>query len=130
MDENCTLEEFIKYKQNSFYGFDGLHDSNTIVPPCHIYKLYAEDFFFNEEENTLTLNIGKYYDKKLEYLLTSLFIPLDELSFDLGKYIKYSKTKLVLNNTIENLNDNFFSTVYSFFEKLELKPIYIGIWEK
>ena len=95
---NIQFQEFITRKQDNYYGFDGLHDSNISTPPCHVYKLHKEDFTFDEKENAITLNIGEYYDKKLKYLLNSLFIPLDELQFDLGKYIKLNNIKLILNN--------------------------------
>lgn len=129
MHQIHTFQDFLNSKQDSFYGFDGLHNQNISVPPCPIYKLYAKDFFYNEKEKTLTLNIGNYYNKKLDYLLKSLFVPLDELHFDLVNYIKSNNITLTLNNDYQNLNDYFFSTVYSFFQKTGIQPLFTGIWK-
>lgn len=128
MDDITTIKEFVSKKQNGFYGFDGLHDGNVYVPPTTIHKLWEKDFYYVEKKKTIYLNIGAYHDKKPDYLLESLFIPLHELSFDLIENMKKENVKLILNNEISNLDDSFYDMVYAFFKKIDFEPIYKGVW--
>lgn len=125
-----NFHDFIESRQDSYYGFEGLHDTGVCVPPTNIYKLLKIDFSYDESENVLVLNIGNYLDKKIEHLLESLFIPMDELHFDLGTYIKQNKIRLVLVNNIRSLNQEFLCVIRDIFVNLEIRPIYEGEWNE
>jgi len=125
-----NFHDFIESRQDSYYGFEGLHDTGVCVPPTNIYKLQKTDFRYDENENVLVLNVGNYFDKRIERLLESLFIPLDELHFDLGTYIKQNKIRLVLINNIRSADQEFYSVIRDFFINLKIQPIYEGVWDE
>lgn len=123
------FEDFIEYCQDNFYGFDGLHDSHVKVPPCPVYKLYKEDFYYDKENKSIYLNIGNYASKKLDYLLKTLFVQFDELSIDFLKQIKEQNITLILINRIVNQNPEFFETIDMFFKDKDIKIEKQGIWK-
>ena len=125
--EEKDIEEYVESRKENFYGFDGLHDTNVNVPPCHIYKFHKEDISF--ENNTITINIGNYANKKLDYLLKQLFIPRDEMCFDLKKAMETNNTKLILFNNIGNQSKNFFDYINEFFKDYAIDIEKQGIWE-
>lgn len=134
MDRIKSLKQYFdeKISGNKFwYGFTGLNDYKKVGYgiPDNVYCLHEEDFLYNQDENKIIFNIGKYSEKKIDFLLKSIFIPLDEMSFDLIQEIKNNKTKLILVNKIKNQTDDFYNLVYKFFSDIDYTPEYKGEWK-
>lgn len=123
------IQDFIKEQKGNYYGFDGLgnYDNGYPEPPCHVYELKKEDISFNN--NTITIDIGNYANKKLDYLLKQLFIPRNEMCFDLKKAMETNNTKLILFNNIGNQSKDFFDYINEFFKDYAIDIEKQGIWE-
>lgn len=127
--EEKDIEEYIESKKGNFYGFDGLGNCKNGYPTSssHPYKFHKEDISF--ENNTITINIGDYANKKLDYLLKELFIPRDEMCFDLKKAIEINNSKLILFNNVGNQSKDFFEYINKFFKDYYIDIEKQGIWE-
>ena len=134
MDNIKTIQQFIdeKINGNKFCYFKGglrnysPHDG--FGKPIPMFFLKSKDFCYNKNKKEIVFDIGSYADKNLLQLLNSLFIPLDEMSFDVLKAIKDNDIKLILINNVYNQGDEFFDKIYHFFKIVNYIPEYKGIW--
>lgn len=134
MDNIKTIQQFVdeKINDNKFWYFTGglknysPHDG--FGKPALAFPLKPTDFCYNKNKQEIVFNIGSYADKSLLHLLNSLFVPLDEMSFDVLKAIKDNDIKLILINNVDNQGDEFFDKIYHFFETVDYTPEYKGIW--
>ena len=128
IEEKETIKNFIQTKQDNFYGFDGLNSYPNLCV-CDVYQIHKEDLVYAEEKRTISLNIGHYGNKKLNYLLETLFIPNDELSFDLLNEMKQHNVTLELNNNVSNHKPLFYKIINNFFNDKGVNIIRKGIWK-
>lgn len=135
MDNITSVKQFLnkifEIEDKFWYGFAGFKDYSVkegYGKPNYIYPLNKEDFTYNEQAKEIHFNIGNYINKKPKNLLERLFIPLDEMSFDLLEAIKKENITLIIENNNLGTNKDFCDTVRNFFTSLEYEPEYKGEW--
>ena len=123
-----TIKEYVAGKQKAPYGIDGLGDDYSAV--SHIFFLREGHLQYNEGQKAIVFDIGHYSHRDVKKLLEDIFLPLDEMCFNLVLAMEQQNITLILKNNIRNQPSIFFEEIDAFLSQQNIAVIKEGFWEK
>lgn len=132
-EKSYTIEEYFNSEDcpKVYFSKGGAVNANNShkIPSLSAFVLKEKDYYYDKRKNEIVLNLSMYFSKEVLCLLERLFIPLDNMSFNLTEAMNKEKTRLVLVNEIVNIKEEVKQKVYDFFKKINITPDYNGEWD-